>query len=82
LNAKDALGKHGEQLAAEYLQQAGFWILDRNWRCAGTGTPASHWPTSRHDRKWGDALCARATPRNQQDRSLTHVTNLRIAAAI
>jgi len=40
LNAKDALGKHGEQLAAEYLQQAGFWILDRNWRCAGTGTPA------------------------------------------
>jgi putative endonuclease len=34
LNAKDALGKHGEQLAAEYLQQAGFRILDRNWRCA------------------------------------------------
>ena len=34
LNAKDALGKHGEQLAAEYLQQAGFRILARNWRCA------------------------------------------------
>jgi putative endonuclease len=34
LNAKDALGRHGEQLAAEYLQQAGFRILDRNWRCA------------------------------------------------
>ena len=34
LNAKDALGKHGEQLAAEYLQQAGFRIVDRNWRCA------------------------------------------------
>ena len=34
MNAKDALGRHGEQLAAEYLQQAGFRILDRNWRCA------------------------------------------------
>jgi putative endonuclease len=34
LNAKDALGRHGEDLAAEYLQQAGFRILARNWRCA------------------------------------------------
>ena len=34
MNAKDALGKHGEQLAAEYLQRAGFRILARNWRCA------------------------------------------------
>jgi len=34
LNAKDALGRHGEQLAAEYLEKAGFRILDRNWRCA------------------------------------------------
>jgi len=34
LNAKDALGQHGEQLAAEYLQQAGFRIVSRNWRCA------------------------------------------------
>jgi putative endonuclease len=33
LNAKDALGQHGEQLAAEYLQQAGFRIVARNWRC-------------------------------------------------
>ena len=33
MNAKDALGKHGEQLAAEYLQRAGFRILARNWRC-------------------------------------------------
>jgi len=33
LNAKDALGRQGEQLAAEYLQRAGFRILDRNWRC-------------------------------------------------
>jgi putative endonuclease len=31
---KDALGRRGEQLAAEYLQQAGMRILDRNWRCA------------------------------------------------
>jgi putative endonuclease len=34
LNAKDALGKHGEHLAAEYLERAGFRILARNWRCA------------------------------------------------
>jgi putative endonuclease len=34
LNAKDALGQHGEQLAAEYLQRAGFRILSRNWRCS------------------------------------------------
>ncbi len=33
LNAKDALGRQGEQLAAEYLQRTGFRILDRNWRC-------------------------------------------------
>ena len=34
LNTKDALGRQGEQLAAEHLQQAGFRILARNWRCA------------------------------------------------
>ena len=34
MNAKDALGQQGEQLAAEYLQRAGFRILARNWRCA------------------------------------------------
>jgi putative endonuclease len=34
VNAKDALGQVGEQLAAEYLQRAGFRILARNWRCA------------------------------------------------
>jgi putative endonuclease len=31
---KDDLGRLGEQLAAEYLQQAGMRVLDRNWRCA------------------------------------------------
>lgn len=31
---KDELGRLGEQLAVEYLQQAGLRILDRNWRCA------------------------------------------------
>jgi putative endonuclease len=34
VNDKDALGQQGEQLAAEYLQRAGFRILARNWRCA------------------------------------------------
>jgi putative endonuclease len=34
VNAKDALGQQGEELAAEYLQRAGFRILSRNWRCS------------------------------------------------
>jgi putative endonuclease len=34
VNDKDALGQQGEQLAADYLQRAGFRILARNWRCA------------------------------------------------
>jgi putative endonuclease len=34
VNAKDVLGRQGEQAAAEHLQRAGFRILDRNWRCA------------------------------------------------
>lgn len=34
MKAKDALGRRGEQLAAQYLERAGFRILDRNWRCA------------------------------------------------
>jgi Predicted endonuclease distantly related to archaeal Holliday junction resolvase len=32
--AKDDLGRHGEHLAARFLQDVGFVILDRNWRCA------------------------------------------------
>jgi putative endonuclease len=34
VNAKDVLGRQGEQAAAEHLRRAGFRILDRNWRCA------------------------------------------------
>jgi putative endonuclease len=33
VHPKDVLGRKGEQLAAEYLQSAGFRILDRNYRC-------------------------------------------------
>ncbi len=33
MRAKDALGRHGEQLAAEYLTRRGLTILARNWRC-------------------------------------------------
>ena len=33
MNAKNELGRLGEQLAAEFLEQAGLRILDRNWRC-------------------------------------------------
>jgi putative endonuclease len=34
MRAKDVLGRSGEQAAADYLEQAGLRILDRNWRCA------------------------------------------------
>jgi putative endonuclease len=34
MSAKDELGRQGEQLAAERLQEAGLRILDRNWRCS------------------------------------------------
>ena len=34
MHPKDVLGRQGEQLAAEYLENAGFRILDRNYRCA------------------------------------------------
>ena len=33
VRAKDELGRRGEQVGVEYLQRAGFRILDRNWRC-------------------------------------------------
>lgn len=31
--AKDVLGRRGEDLAVEYLQQQGLVVLSRNWRC-------------------------------------------------
>ena len=34
MNAKDLLGRQGEQLATEFLAKAGLVILDRNWRCS------------------------------------------------
>ena len=34
MNAKNNLGRRGEQVAVEYLERAGLRILDRNWRCA------------------------------------------------
>lgn len=34
MNAKDSLGRQGEQFAVEFLERAGMRILDRNWRCA------------------------------------------------
>ena len=33
MRPKDALGRHGEQLAAQHLQASGLEVLDRNWRC-------------------------------------------------
>lgn len=32
MNAKDAVGRHGERIAARHLTDAGWTILDRNWR--------------------------------------------------
>jgi putative endonuclease len=34
MQAKDVLGRSGEQAAADYLEAEGFRILERNWRCA------------------------------------------------
>ncbi len=34
MQAKDLLGRQGEQLAADFLQTAGLVVIDRNWRCA------------------------------------------------
>ncbi len=31
---KDALGRRGEQLAADYLVGRGLTIIERNWRCS------------------------------------------------
>ncbi|MBB5116701.1 hypothetical protein AF335_29615 [Streptomyces eurocidicus] len=33
MNARGALGRYGEELAARRLAEAGIVILDRNWRC-------------------------------------------------
>jgi putative endonuclease len=31
--AKDVLGRRGEDLAAQYLEEQGLLVLSRNWRC-------------------------------------------------
>lgn len=33
MRVKDAVGRFGEQVACDHLQQAGLTILERNWRC-------------------------------------------------
>lgn len=33
MRAKDAVGAHGEQLAARWLVQSGMSIVEANWRC-------------------------------------------------
>ncbi|MFE2046431.1 YraN family protein [Streptomyces sp. NPDC059477] len=37
MNARDALGRYGEDLAARRLTEAGMTVLERNWRCGRTG---------------------------------------------
>ena len=34
MQAKDLLGRQGEQLAVDFLTEAGLTVLGRNWRCA------------------------------------------------
>lgn len=34
MQAKDAVGRYGEDVAARYVQDAGWRLLDRNWRGA------------------------------------------------
>ena len=33
MRAKDVLGRHGEDVAAGYLEACGMRIVERNWRC-------------------------------------------------
>lgn len=33
MRAKDAVGQYGERVAVRHLVDAGFEIVDRNWRC-------------------------------------------------
>ncbi|MDF6018529.1 YraN family protein [Streptomyces sp. JH34] len=33
MNARGALGRYGEDLAARLLAEAGMTVLERNWRC-------------------------------------------------
>lgn len=33
MQAKDAVGRYGEDVAARHLQEQGLVILERNWRC-------------------------------------------------
>ena len=33
MRAKDAVGRYGEQVAAQSLAAAGMTVLERNWRC-------------------------------------------------
>ncbi|MET7451784.1 YraN family protein [Streptomyces sp. NPDC005574] len=35
--ARRALGRYGEELAARRLTEAGMTVLERNWRCGRTG---------------------------------------------
>ncbi|MEV1053138.1 YraN family protein [Streptomyces sp. NPDC049887] len=37
MNAKSALGRYGEELAARLLAAAGMAVLARNWRCGRAG---------------------------------------------
>ena len=37
MNARSALGKYGETLAARRLTEAGMTVLERNWRCGRAG---------------------------------------------
>ncbi len=37
MNARSALGKYGETVAARRLVAAGMTVLERNWRCGRTG---------------------------------------------
>lgn len=33
MRANNAIGAYGEQVAVEHLENAGYTIVDRNWRC-------------------------------------------------
>jgi putative endonuclease len=34
MQAKDGVGRYGEQVAVRYLEEHGLEVVERNWRCA------------------------------------------------
>jgi putative endonuclease len=81
--AKDELGRAGEALAAQRLQDMGLVVLDRNWRCRegeldivatdGRGTAVFCEVKTRSGTGYGDPLDAITLSKRRKLRRLAHL---------